>query len=55
MKEKSIVIKLTEKQYELLRETLTMSQDEGPTGEGWKSKELMELIDDIETMAELSK
>ena len=55
MKEKIIVIKLTEKQYELLRETLFMTEDEGPTGEGWKSVELKELIDDIEKMAKLSK
>jgi hypothetical protein len=55
MKEKIVVIKLTEKQYELLRETLLMTEDEGPTGEGWKSDELKELIDDIEKMAELSK
>jgi hypothetical protein len=42
------IITLTEEQYDLLVESLSLVEDEGPIGEGWKSPELKALITHVE-------
>jgi len=41
----SKTIVLTDDQFDLLVDNLIQIQDKGPDGEGWKSDELVELIE----------
>lgn len=47
-----INIELTEDQYDLLKGLIWSSQDEGPEGHGWKSEQLQELADLIDSAGE---
>jgi hypothetical protein len=44
----NIVLILNEEQALKLEDVLSAAEDEGPHGEGWKSKELTELFDLVE-------
>ena len=43
-------IELTKNEYEKLMDVLRETYDEGPPREGWKSDELEQLIEKLETV-----
>lgn len=44
----SKLLTVSDKQYLFLMDILNETQDEGPRGEGWKSDELLQLIEALE-------
>lgn len=50
-----IKLELTKEQAEQLYDALTSYQDEGPVPNGWRSKELTELINCIEQQIKKSE